>query len=212
MPSADNKLASFNHIDITIGLKYLNENKALYLKILNNFLLRYQDINPSNLDKETLNNTIHSIKGLSATLGMSELSSSAMKLETEYSQQYLSNFCIQLNEVIDELKYLFSQTKEPLHSTILIVEDDKENIDELIDILEEYDVLVAINRYEALEILDQEEIHFVLLNSQLHNSSGKEIFDFLKKHTNINNIPHIFIDIPFHEDELKAEIKEKLNI
>jgi HPt (histidine-containing phosphotransfer) domain-containing protein len=210
MPQSNDPLPSFNYIDTSIGLKYLNGNKILYLKILNNFLLRYKDTKQLSMDEISLKNTIHTIKGLSATLGMTNLTKSATKIEKFHQKESLLDFFIQLQEVIHELETLFIQNKEEIHSTILIIEDNRENIDKLIEILDAYDILIAINRYEALEIFDQEEIDIVLLNSKLQHTSGREIFDFLKQYTNINNIPNIFIDVPFQPNELVEEIEEKL--
>ena len=210
MPLENDHLASFKYIDTKIGLKYLNGNETLYLKILNNFLLRYQDTKQHSTEKSSLKNTIHTIKGLSATLGMTDLTKSATKIENFHTEESLLNFFTKLQEVINELEALFIQNKEEIHSTILIIEDNRENIDKLIEILDAYDILIALNRYEALEIFDQEEIDIVLLNSKLQHTSGKEIFDFLKQYTNINNIPNIFIDIPFQANELIEEIEEKL--
>jgi len=213
MLHTDNKLLSFKTIDSTVGLKYLNENEELYLKILNNFLLRYQDIEFLNLDEVLLMNTLHSIKGLSATLGMMDLAKACIQAENSNKEKSaLLEFSSKLEEVMDELKHLFNVNKEKMPSTILIIEDNRENIDELIEILEEYDILIALNRYEALEIFDQEKINIVLLNSKLNHSSGREIFDFLKQYTNIGDMPNIFIDIPFQAEKLIEEIEEKLKI
>ena len=213
MPPADKRLLSFSTIDTTIGLTYLNGNEELYLKILNNFLVRYHDVDILTMNEQTLKNTLHSIKGLSATLGMVSLAKTAIQTEnSNQDEDSLLSFLSKLQEVIEELEHIFNTDKEEIPSTILIIEDDRENIDELIEILDDYDILIALNRYEALEIFDQEEINIVLLNSKLNRSSGREIFDFLKQYTNINEMPNIFIDIPFQAKKLIDEIERKLKI
>jgi len=213
MPPADKRLLSFSTIDTTIGLTYLNGNEELYLKILNNFLVRYHDVDILTMNEQTLKNTLHSIKGLSATLGMVSLAKTAIQTEnSNQDEASLLSFLSKLQEVIEELEHIFNTDKEEIPSTILIIEDDRENIDELIEILDDYDILIALNRYEALEIFDQEEINIVLLNSKLNRSSGREIFDFLKQYTNINEMPNIFIDIPFQAKKLIDEIERKLKI
>ncbi len=211
MHQENEPLPSFNYIDTSIGLKYLNGNKILYLKILNNFLRRYQDTKQHSIDKASLKNTIHTIKGLSATLGMNDLAKSATETEESNEEECILDFFTKLQEVIGELETLFIQQTEEIHSSILIIEDKRENIDELIEILDAYDVLIALNRYEALEIFDQEKINIVLLNSKLQHTSGREIFDFLKQYTNINDIPNIFIDVPFQANELVEQIEKKLH-
>jgi len=213
MPHTNNKLSSLNTIDTDVGLKYLNGNDKLYLKILNNFLIRYRDTTSSDLNEESWERTLHSIKGLSATLGMGALSKATIKMELSHKKESsFIDFFKKLSEVIAELETLFVQNSKECVSTVLIIEDNRENIDELIEILDNYDILIALNRYEALEVFDQEKIDMVLLNSKLNHTSGREIFDFLKQHTSICNMTNIFIDVPVQAKALIKEIEEKLNI
>ena len=213
MPLTDNKLSSLKTINIEIGLKYLNGNKELYLKILNNFLIRYKETTVLSLNKASFEDSIHSIKGLSATLGMEALYQATIKIESSpIKNPSLPEFFKKLSEVISELETLFIENSKECVSTILIIEDNRENIDELIEILDNYDILVALNRYEALEVFDKEKIDMVLLNSKLNHTSGREIFDFLQQHTNICNMTNIFIDVPFKEKTLIEEIEKKLKI
>lgn len=94
-------LPSFIYINTEIGLKFLNNNKKLYLKILNSFLDRYEHLEIDVLDSEELHDVIHSIKGLSATLGMERLNSLS---QSDLTPDIISELELTLSLVIDELK------------------------------------------------------------------------------------------------------------
>ncbi len=94
-------LPKFKHINSDIGLKFLNSNQKLYLKILKSFLERYEHLDIISLESAELNDVLHAIKGLSATLGMEQLHSLTMSELTNDSKKKLKE---SLALVIDELK------------------------------------------------------------------------------------------------------------
>lgn len=98
------KLPNSPHINVEIGLKYLNHNEQLYLKILNNFVTRYEAFNLDTQTEEELKSTLHTLKGLSATLGMESLSALAEALENRQSKEKLEMFNKLLNQIIKDLK------------------------------------------------------------------------------------------------------------
>ncbi len=205
MPSNSRSLPIFEHINSDIGLKYLNGNISLYLNILNNFFKRYKDLELINLRKEELYNTIHSIKGLSSTLGMTHLEQITTQIQKEKNPSIrLIDECSKtLQTNIQELNKIFSSTKKYI-SNILIINNEPNEIDELMEILDDdFDILLALNRYEALEIFEEERVDLVILHTQLDDLCGISIFNFLKRHTNIKDIPLIFITKEDNESEIK---------
>ena len=100
MKSVDG-IPNFEHINKEVGLKFLNANVGLYLKILNSFLTRYEHINIASLNPDELKDVVHTVKGLSATLGMEKLNRLCMADLTEESVIELEK---NLSLVIDELK------------------------------------------------------------------------------------------------------------
>jgi len=205
VPSNTRSLPLFEHINSDIGLKYLNGNIQLYLKILNNFLNKYKNIELSSLNMEELHQTIHSIKGLSSTLGMTLLEKVTTQLhEEKYPSREEIHQCTQiLNVTLEELKVCLPSDKRDI-STILIINNEPSEIDELIEILaDEFDILLALNRYEALEVFDEEEIDLVILHTEVNDLCGISVFNFLKRHTNVEEIPLIFITKEENESAIK---------
>ena len=78
--------------------------------------------------------------------------------------------------------------------TILIVDDTQTNIDILIELLGDYDIIVATDGKSALEILDEEDdINLILLDIMMPVMDGFEVCKIIKKDKNISNIPIIFL-------------------
>jgi len=95
------KLPKTDSIDTTLGLKHCNQNRALYFKILNSFVKRYQHINLHQIeDRERI---LHSLKGLSATLGMNTLNQTIIELEESFEPTYINNFEHELSTIVKEI-------------------------------------------------------------------------------------------------------------
>lgn len=101
-----NKLLMSKNINTTLGLKYLNHNEKLYLKILNNFLTRYETLNVVRLDPVELKSAMHTFKGISASLGMEALTLLAHELHEYPSERAMVEFSYLLKDTLEELKEL----------------------------------------------------------------------------------------------------------
>lgn len=157
------------------------------------------------LKNEELHGVIHSIKGLSSTLGMTRLANISSKLHQEKNPSVeLIEKCSEILKTnIQELSLLLPSSKKDI-SNILIINNDPNEIDELMEILDDdFDILLALNKYEALEVFDEEEIDLVILHTELDDLCGISVFNFLKKHTNVKEIPLIFITKKKNESEIK---------
>lgn len=77
--------------------------------------------------------------------------------------------------------------------TVLLVDDVKENIDVLVELLKEYDLVTAIDGKTALEIVDTEDIDLILLDIMMPFMDGFEVCSILKKNESTSHIPIIFL-------------------
>jgi len=89
------------HINVKIGLKYLVGNKKAYLKILDGFYHKYENLDLTNLSTDDLKITIHSLKGLSKNIGAINLYELIINSDT-----LLNKINIELNDVIDDLRFI----------------------------------------------------------------------------------------------------------
>ncbi len=91
-------------INTTLGLQYFNNNHTLYLKILKSFRERHEGLNLNNLDTEELRNTLHTLKGLTGTLGMEPLTKIIQQIEKTINKSLIKVFEQELTTVIREIK------------------------------------------------------------------------------------------------------------
>lgn len=154
----------YKWIDIRLGLKYLNENVTLYLKVLENFLNRYQTLMIEGLSLDERKETLHSIKGLSATLGMTQLAKVSEKLYSNDDVTDIEPFKRVFHDTLNELQMIVAAANEPdLATTILILDENIDDIDEMVEVLDNwYDVLVALDLENAVTILQEERIDLTI--------------------------------------------------
>jgi len=188
-------LPDSKYIDTTAGLKYLNNNRELYLKILNRFLTRYREFDIKNIKEDNFKNEMHTLKGLSSTLGMNQLTDLAKKLHDEQSKELFDNFTETLNSIITTINSMHPKT-------ILILTEKHNEIDAIIEILDDsYDVMVTITMEEAIESIDNEHIDIVLLHPIFKTHQIESILKQKKIHM-------IEISQPFNKNSLKSAIEE----
>jgi CheY-like chemotaxis protein len=78
-------LPDFEFIDSKVGLSHMDMNRELYLKILHDFKIKYSDINLRDIKEDEFNRTIHTLKGMSGTIGANTLHN--ICLEISYSSR-----------------------------------------------------------------------------------------------------------------------------
>ncbi|RLA79242.1 MAG: hypothetical protein DRG78_13335 [Epsilonproteobacteria bacterium] len=104
MPIDNITLPNFKYIDTSVGLLLLLDNQELYIKLLNDFYNDYKDIDFSAFDDEEYFRLIHSISGVSGSIGATQLHNSAKQLDSTQDKVYFDEFKSKLNLVIEELK------------------------------------------------------------------------------------------------------------
>ncbi|RLA80048.1 MAG: hypothetical protein DRG78_11750 [Epsilonproteobacteria bacterium] len=91
---------------------------------------------------------------------------------------------------------------EKKKKTILVVDDNKTNIDVLKDLLKEYDVITVLNGITAIDIALQETIDLILLDILMPNMDGYEVCKILKSNEFTKKIPIIFLTAKSDEDSI----------
>lgn len=86
--------------------------------------------------------------------------------------------------------------------TILAVDDKKENLDVLLDILEDFDVIPVTSGQMALEVLAKEEISLILLDIVMPQMDGFEVCNIVKTKARTKDIPIIFITAKTDEESI----------
>ncbi|MDD2697991.1 MAG: hybrid sensor histidine kinase/response regulator [Arcobacteraceae bacterium] len=88
--------------------------------------------------------------------------------------------------------------------TILIVDDTKANVDILLNLLEDYELVVALDGYSALDILNEDnEIDLILLDVMMPEIDGFEVCRRIQKNPKIAHIPVIFITARTEDESIE---------
>lgn len=87
--------------------------------------------------------------------------------------------------------------------TILIVDDNKSNIDILLGALNNYDIIAALSGQEALDIIKTEKIDLILLDVMMPILDGYEVCEILKSNPEYKNIPIIFLTAKNDTEDIK---------
>ena len=124
-----NDMPKFKTIDLKIGLNNVNENKKLYFKILNKFYDKYLNFNWEALTQEEFKLEIHTIKGLSGTIGAMKLHNIVKKIyEDENSSTPLEIFYLELDDILDELAILQTIQSNDENQGDLILSDQQRDL------------------------------------------------------------------------------------
>jgi chemotaxis protein histidine kinase CheA len=91
-------------IDTHMGLKYFNNNATLYIKILNRFVERNDGLNLEELSNDELERTLHTLKGLTSTLGMLPLTALIDKIKNKSDKILINEFTQELSKNIRNIK------------------------------------------------------------------------------------------------------------
>lgn len=86
---------------------------------------------------------------------------------------------------------------------ILIVDDNRENIDILLGLLDSYDPLVALNGEKAISLALRNYLDLILLDILMPGINGIEVCRKLKENIKTKNIPIIFITAKTDEDTIE---------
>jgi len=118
--------------------------------------------------------------------------------------------------------------------TIMIVDDTEMNIDILVESLQDdYELIVAINGLEAIELIDAQRPDLILLDIMMPEMDGYEVLKRLKGNKELNHIPVIvlsaitdsdykskglslgavdYVTKPFEIVEVKARVKTQIRL
>ncbi len=88
--------------------------------------------------------------------------------------------------------------------TILIIDDIKENIDVLMQFLNIYDLIPALNGQTAINIANEEEnIDLILLDIMMPNLDGFEVCKILKNIPKLKYVPIIFLSAKNKQEDIQ---------
>ena len=174
------------NIDTKLGLKHLAGNKKLYLKVLDDFVDNYEDINLDNLQIKEFKLIIHTIKGLSANIGAISLYSILKKLDETEDIGLLPEFYNQLNLLIEELNEKL-KIKENITEKLIkedITEKSRDelfvNLQKTIQLKRPKNIQPVVEELERYNLSKTDEDIFNKIKSLLKKYNFKEALKLLE--------------------------------
>ena len=147
-------------VDKNEGIGRVGGNKRLYEKVLADFVKNYKEL-PLSIkemitnDYELAKRTVHTIKGLSGTIGALRLEEAAKLLENEFNDKLLVWFCEELARTIEEIeeKTLIVADDPQETTTQKPQDDDATREQKMASILNELEIVIQKNRPKLCEPL-----------------------------------------------------------
>jgi len=167
----DLEIPTFKTIDTAQGLEYLSNNKKIYLTLLENFLKKYTDFDLNSMDEDEFARGTHTLKGLSASVGASELNTLVSLLDKTKDHALIQGVHEALERVLDELreKLVFSEDEEILSDKkVLSKEDEKvlfEEMREALDSMEPQKCEEIMNDFNTYQLDDALKDTLAKINS-----------------------------------------------
>jgi CheY-like chemotaxis protein/anti-sigma regulatory factor (Ser/Thr protein kinase) len=106
------KIPKFQYIESATALKYLAGNKKLYLKILANFKNTYSDFKIDTLNQEEFKRVIHTLKGISANIGATELHLKVKEVDETQNRDLIYTIYEEMKKVLEDLTLLKTEDKK----------------------------------------------------------------------------------------------------
>jgi len=177
-------IPKFIHIDREKGLEYLADNSTLYLKLLHNFQKEYHNFDLRAFDSDTFRLKIHTLKGFSGNIGASKLYEICKKVEASDGNQYIDEFNIELQNILDELEAKLPKSSLKTKSDKALMSSEEKdqlfkNLQKALKLMEPqkcYDIIEKIDKYR-LEAEDQKR--FNQIKEYIHNYEFDEAVAFL---------------------------------
>ena len=144
-------LPNFKHINTDVGLENLAGNRALYIEILKDFYDMYVSFKMDRDDKKEYTMQVHTLKGLSASIGAISLNDIVKRVDESKDDEELQKLlCIELKLIVDDLKILEESTET---TEAVLMETSYEHIQNLFKTLKE---LLQSNRPNSILPILQE--------------------------------------------------------
>jgi PAS domain S-box-containing protein len=157
--------STFETIDTQYGLRLVLGNEKIYTTVLKG-LTQFKGINFNRLDDQALTTTMHTLKGLSASAGSSEVSQLAKQVETSLDRSLLAGLEEKLNRIIEEIELKLPKDEHEVQQQL-----SQEKRDELFATLKE---AIMTKRAKNCNVIVKEIEGYVL------SADDQELFQVLK--------------------------------
>jgi CheY-like chemotaxis protein len=178
------EIPEFQTIDTACGLKNMAGNKKLYLKVLNDFLNNYKNINLENLGDEEFKRATHTIKGLSASIGATALHAISQELNATQNRELLAPWHVELQKVLDEIENKLQKNEEPQLKNQQQLQGIKReelflNLKKAVQTNQPKKIELILEEINSYNLIDEDEKLVIAIKELLEKYKFKEILELL---------------------------------
>ncbi len=173
----------FKYIDTEIGLLHLANDEQLYLKILDDFKNAYSGIKLEELESKEFKREMHTIKGLSATIGATALNLIVHELNSNEAAGLLPRFYEALNNVLSDLALVKQEKYEQKGSIEMTNIKRQELLGKFIAAVstkKPKECAVVIAEVEEYELSEADLHKFIQVEKLVKKYKFKEALELLK--------------------------------
>ena len=176
-------ISKLKFINSAIALNYLNNDNDLYLKILKNFYNNYKNLNFNSLNDDQNEREIHTLKGLSATIGAESLHKCIIDFEISTNQNSFELIQNQLNQVIKELRTIKVEEELKVSSNLELSDTLRYTLfQELFNVIEQKKPKLCdeiIHKIEEYKLENNDSIVFEKIKKEINQYNFKQAIQLL---------------------------------
>jgi len=181
-------LPFLEHFNTSYGLKLLQGNKDIYLKVLMG-ILDYKNIEFELLDNEEFKRKIHTLKSISANAGAMILNDITKELDKTQDKELLPKFYVELknviNEIEDKIVDLYNQKNsiDIEQTTISLSKKDElfNELKEAIQTMQPKNCELIIDEIKKYKLLDEDLEIFNKVKDMIDEFDFDEALELLEK-------------------------------
>ncbi|MEA2098699.1 MAG: response regulator [Campylobacterota bacterium] len=182
----DYELPDLEYIDKDYGLKLIQGNQKIYIKILIG-LLDYKNIKFEELDDEEFARKIHTIKSVSANAGALPLNEIIKEIDTTHNKMLLPKFYAELQNVVEEIEnkivVIYDKNNQIVanHEEITSTKRDElfKNLKEAIQTMQPKNCEPVIKEIQKYKLLDEDLEIFNKVKALIEDFDFDEAFEIL---------------------------------
>jgi len=180
------QIPPLEHFDIRYGLKLLQGNQNIYMKILVG-ILEYKDIKFEDLPNDEFKRKIHTLKSISANAGALSLNSITKEIDKTQNRELLPKFYVELDKIVEEIESkiidIYYENKNTSQDQDSITKDKKDELfyelKEAIQTMQPKNCDKVIKKIEKYKLLGEDSEKFNRIKELIDDFDFDEALELL---------------------------------
>ena len=175
-------LHNMKYIDVRSALNRLNNNKKLYLKILKDFKINYENIDFYKMNENDYKLEVHTLFGLAGNIGAYKLYEILQRINEKNDKSLISDLHKRLDEVLNELG-LLSKEENSISKEMISNKLQKKLFEDLEKSLENKrpkNITLVLSDIDKYELDEKYRVNFERIKKYIYTYNYKEALNLLR--------------------------------